>query len=96
MEHHSTPNTSVPLDKYRELSAAEQMMLDDLRWVWGRLQQLGPEASEARHELGAILEPWTATPHMYSDNTSVTRVVEPRHHLYAPPHRRRKEGSDDE
>ena len=80
--------TSVPLDNYRELGATERMMLDDLRWVWGRLQQLGPEASEARHELGDILEPWTATPHMYSDGTSVTRVVEPRHHLHAPPHRR--------
>ncbi|BBY91332.1 hypothetical protein MGALJ_10010 [Mycobacterium gallinarum] len=88
---------TVPLDGHRELSAAEQMMLDDLRWVWGRLQQFGPELSEARREFNDILEPWTATPHMYSDGTVVTRVVEPSHHLYAPPHRRgtERDSNDD-
>lgn len=42
-----------------------------------------------RAEVGLILRDWTTTPAVYSDGNPVAILVEPHHHLYAPPHRTR-------
>lgn len=74
-----------------KLTGIERRMLDDLRWIAGRLDQIRTTAdvTDMRAEVGLILRDWTTTPAVYSDGNPVAILVEPHHHLYAPPHRTR-------
>lgn len=67
----------------------ESMLLDDLRWTLGAVEQIpGPECHQLAEQLRRVLADWTAVPGTFSDNTVVAADTEYNNHLYAPPHRR--------
>jgi hypothetical protein len=83
----------MALDQARELTPTESMMLDDLRWCAGRLEQLEIDSGSEligvmRQQMDILLSDWTASPSTYSNGLPTVMRIQPRHHLYNPPHRR--------